>query len=48
VFYELQKIQDAINNNVKESETYSSAIGEIETNYGDFLYSAQFFDNQDD
>jgi hypothetical protein len=31
---------------MKETEVYSNAITEIEQNYGDFLYSAQYFDQE--
>jgi hypothetical protein len=40
-------MQDTINNEVKESEVYSNAIEEIEQTYGEFLYSSQFFDHEE-
>eukprot|EP01040_Poterioochromonas_malhamensis_P001934 gene1934-2068_t len=47
IYYELQKIQDKIASEIQEANIYSNAITEIEQNYGEFIYSAHFFDNDD-
>jgi hypothetical protein len=36
-------MRESIETKSKEMRTYDSAIEEIEKNYGDFLFSAEFF-----
>eukprot|EP01034_Spumella_vulgaris_P021992 gene21992-28081_t len=43
VFYELSQLREGLDSKRKELSTYDNAIGDIEKNYGDFLYSPNFF-----
>jgi hypothetical protein len=43
VYYEIEQLRERIEANSKELVTYDNAIEEIEKNYGNFLFSADFF-----
>jgi hypothetical protein len=43
VFYELNQLRESVDSKRKELSTYDNAIGDIEKNYGDFIYSPNFF-----
>jgi len=44
VYYEIVQLQESIAHNSKELIMYDNAIEEIEKNYGEFLFSASFFE----
>jgi uncharacterized coiled-coil DUF342 family protein len=48
VYYELDQLREKIENNSKELLTYENAIEEIERNYGNFLFSPEFFAQQEE
>lgn len=47
VYYELDQLRERIENNTKELLTYENAIEEIERNYGNFLFSPEFFSQEE-
>jgi hypothetical protein len=44
IYYEIVQRQESINNKGREMLIFDNAIEEIESNYGDFLFSASFFE----
>lgn len=46
ILFELRQIREGIDYKRQELMTYDNAIAEIEKNYGDFLYSPNFFHSE--
>lgn len=47
VYYELDQLRLKIEDNTKELLTYENAIEEIEKSYGNFLFSPDFFNQEE-